>query len=61
LADLATALALLLVVEGILWALFPGGMKQAAARAVLMEAGQLRAGGLAFAALGVVLVWLIRG
>jgi uncharacterized protein YjeT (DUF2065 family) len=59
--DLGTALALVLVVEGVLWALFPEVMKQAAARAGLMEAGPLRLGGLVFASVGVLLVWLIRG
>jgi uncharacterized protein len=59
--DFATALALVLVVEGVLWALFPDGMKQAAARAALRDSGPLRAGGLAFAGLGVLLVWMIRG
>ena len=58
--DLLTGLALVLVVEGVLWALFPGPMRQAAARAALLDTGRLRLGGLAFAALGVVLVWLIR-
>jgi hypothetical protein len=60
-ADLATALALVLVVEGALWALFPERMKQAAARAMLIDSGSLRVGGLAFACVGVLLVWLIRG
>ena len=59
--DLGTALALVLVVEGVLWALFPDAMKQAAARALMIESGQLRIGGLAFAGFGVLLVWLIRG
>jgi uncharacterized protein len=59
--DFATALALVLVVEGVLWALFPDGMKQAAARAALLDSGPLRAGGLAFAGLGVLIVWMIRG
>jgi uncharacterized protein YjeT (DUF2065 family) len=36
-------------------------MKQAAARAIVMEAGVLRAAGLLFAAVGVFIVWLIRG
>jgi uncharacterized protein YjeT (DUF2065 family) len=58
--DLVTGLALVLVVEGTLWALFPNGMKQAAARAALLDTGPLRAGGLAFVVLGVALVWLIR-
>lgn len=58
--DLATALALVLVVEGTVWALFPDAMKQAAARAALLESGPLRLGGLAFVGVGVFLVWLIR-
>lgn len=58
--DLGTGLALVLVVEGVLWALFPETMKQAAARAVMLEPGRLRVGGLAFAVAGVLLVWLIR-
>lgn len=59
-SDLWTALALVLVIEGTLWALFPERMKQAAARAALMESGVLRVGGLACVVLGVGLVWLIR-
>jgi uncharacterized protein YjeT (DUF2065 family) len=58
--DLLTGLALVLVVEGVLWALLPERMRQAAARAALLDTAQLRLGGLAFAALGVALVWLIR-
>ena len=58
--DLGTALALVLVIEGILWALFPNGMKQAAARAAILDSGPLRLGGLAFAVVGVLLVWVIR-
>lgn len=60
-ADFATALALVLVIEGVLWALFPERMKQAAARAILLEPGPLRLGALASVGLGVLLVWLIRG
>jgi uncharacterized protein YjeT (DUF2065 family) len=59
--DLLTAAALVLVLEGVLWALFPNGMKQAAARAMVLDPGVLRIGGLAFAAVGVFIVWLIRG
>lgn len=59
--DLFTAAALVLVLEGALWALFPNGMKQAAARALALDAGVLRVGGLAFAVVGVFIVWLIRG
>ena len=60
-ADLGTALALVLVIEGVLWALLPEGMKHAAARALGIEPGSLRLGGLASAGVGVLVVWLIRG
>jgi uncharacterized protein YjeT (DUF2065 family) len=59
--DLLTALALVLVLEGALWALSPEGMKRAAAVALGMENQQLRVGGLIAAAVGVFLVWLMRG
>ena len=59
--DFLTAIALVLVIEGALWALFPNGMRRAVAVALAMEPSQLRSGGLAFAVLGVLLVWLIRG
>jgi uncharacterized protein YjeT (DUF2065 family) len=58
--DLVTGLALVLVVEGILYALFPELMKRAAARAQLVSPQLLRIGGLAAACVGVVLVWLVR-
>lgn len=59
--ELATAGALVLVIEGVLWALFPEAMRRAAERACGLDPGMLRMGGLAFATAGVVLVWLIRG
>lgn len=59
--DLATALALVLVLEGLLWAVAPNGMKRAAAIALSLANGQLRTGGLVSAAIGVLLVWLLRG
>lgn len=59
--DLATALALVLVLEGLLWAVAPEGMKRVAAMAAAVATSQLRAVGLAAAAVGVVLVWLVRG
>jgi uncharacterized protein YjeT (DUF2065 family) len=59
--DLLTALALMLVLEGALWAIAPDGMKRAAVVALGMENQQLRTGGLIAVALGVLLVWLMRG
>ncbi len=60
-SDFTTALALLLVLEGLLWALMPDGMKRAAMLALSLENSQLRNGGLAIAAVGVFLIWLMRG
>jgi uncharacterized protein YjeT (DUF2065 family) len=59
--DLLTALALVLVLEGMLWAVSPDGMKRAAMIALGMANQQLRAGGVAAVALGVFVVWLMRG
>jgi uncharacterized protein len=58
--DLWTALALVLVIEGVLYALFPQGMKRAAARAMAIPPQSLRVAGLAAVCLGVALVWLMR-
>ncbi len=58
--DLGTGIALVLVIEGILYALFPEGMKRAAARALAMPAQALRTAGWLVATIGVLLVWLLR-
>jgi uncharacterized protein YjeT (DUF2065 family) len=58
--DLGTALALVLVIEGILYALFPEGMKRVAARTLVVPPQALRVAGLAAACIGVMLVWLLR-
>lgn len=60
-SDFATAIALVLVLEGVIWALMPDGMKRAAMLALTLENGQLRTGGLMMAAFGVFLIWLMRG
>ena len=58
--DLWTALALVLVVEGAVYALFPEVIKKAAAHTVAIPPQTLRLAGLAAACLGVGLVWLVR-
>ncbi len=58
--DLGTALALVLVIEGILYALVPEVMKRVAARTATVPAQALRVAGLVAACGGVVLVWLLR-
>jgi uncharacterized protein YjeT (DUF2065 family) len=59
--DLFTALALILVIEGALYALFPNGMKRLITVALDIPVATLRWAGLVSAVVGVVLVWLLRG
>jgi hypothetical protein len=59
--DLAVALALLLVIEGLLWAAFPDRMKDVAAQAATLPSSLLRRVGLVAMAVGVVVVWFVRG
>jgi uncharacterized protein len=58
--DLCTGLALVLVIEGILYAAFPEGMKRLAQRAMAVPPQLVRASGLLAASIGVVIVWLLR-
>lgn len=58
---LVVAIGLVLVLEGVIYAGFPGGMKQMMARAQEIPDSQLRAAGLAAAATGLFIVWLVRG
>ncbi len=55
------ALALILVIEGALYALFPDGMKRMIGELLTVPTGVLRRFGLGAAAVGVLLVGLIRG
>jgi uncharacterized protein len=59
--DLLVALGLVLVIEGILYAAFPGGMKAAMAHVFMLSDQVLRVAGLAAALAGLVVVWLLRG
>ena len=58
--DLLTALALVLVIEGVFLALFPHRLRQILAMMEQMPPESLRLGGLAAATIGVLLVWLLR-
>ncbi len=60
-ADLVTALGLALAIEGVLYALFPDGMKRMMAIVLDQPSQQMRAVGLGAAAIGVIIVWLVRG
>ena len=59
--DFVTALGLVLVIEGVIYALLPGMMRRFNAQVALMPAATLRYAGLAAACLGVGAIWLIRG
>lgn len=59
--DFLTALALLVALEGLSYAAAPSAMKSLAAKASQLPEQTLRQMGLVALALGVFLVWLIRG
>ena len=59
--DFLAALGLVLVIEGVLYALFPDGMKRFVRLALEMPPAAMRAAGLFSAILGLVVVWLARG
>ncbi len=59
--DLFTALALVLVIEGLFLALFPRRLRQILAMMERISPESLRLGGLVAVTLGVLLVWLLRG
>lgn len=59
--DLLVALGLAMVIEGLLYALFPEGMKRLMQRLLMLPSEQVRSAGLVFAAVGVGVVWLLRG
>jgi hypothetical protein len=61
LADFLTALGLVLALEGLLYAAFPEAMKRMVAAVLQMPPGTIRAVGLVAAAIGVIVVWLVRG
>ena len=58
--DLVTALGLVLVIEGLLYAFVPGHLKAVMALMQSIPEDSLRLGGLLATALGVALVWLAR-
>lgn len=59
--DLIVGVGLALVIEGVLYAAAPDAMRRAVAAVLSQPAGVVRGAGLALAALGVAVVWLVRG
>lgn len=60
-SDLLSAFGLVLVIEGLLWALAPGFGRRMLEAAAEMPEHSLRIAGAGAVAAGVVIVWLVRG
>ena len=60
-SDFFAALALALVIEGLLYAAFPEQMKRMLAMVITSPASSIRACALVCAGLGLLLLWLVRG
>jgi len=58
--ELIIAIALILVLEGALYALFPNGMRRMALQLERIPVSSLRSAGLLSAIVGVGIIWLVR-
>ena len=59
--DLIVAIGLVFVIEGLIYALMPGSMRNMVEEMTKMPDSVLRTGGIAAVAIGVFIVWMIRG
>lgn len=59
--DLLTALALALVIEGALYALFPEAMRRFMVQVLAQPESLLRGAGVVAALVGIGAIWLLRG
>lgn len=59
--DFLVGLGLVFMIEGLVFAAFPGPAKQAVVAVLSTPEGALRVIGIVSAALGLLLVWLVRG
>jgi hypothetical protein len=60
-SDLVVAIGLVLVIEGLLWSLFPGLGRKLLEAAARTPESSLRMAGAVAVAVGVAVVWLVRG
>ena len=58
--ELIIAFGLFLFIEGIIYALFPSKMKNMLKKMETIKDSQLRIGGLIFAIIGFIIVWLVK-
>ena len=59
-SELIIAFGLFLFIEGTLYAIFPSKMKNMLKKLEYLRDGQLRTGGLVFAVIGFVIIYLIK-
>ena len=59
--DLLMALALVFVIEGLVYAVFPGKLRAMMGTMQKLSDDQMRIGGIMAMAIGVAAVWLVRG
>lgn len=59
-SDLGVALGLVLVIEGIIWAVSPGGMRRALAALMSQSDDAIRLSGVVAAVIGLVIVLIVR-
>jgi uncharacterized protein YjeT (DUF2065 family) len=60
-SDLAVAFGLVLVIEGLIWALLPSFGKGILETALRLPEADLRLAGAGAIAVGVLIIWLVRG
>ena len=60
-SDFVVAIGLVLAIEGLIFAAFPGVAKRLAANALESPESSLRIAGVVSAVLGIIIVWLVRG
>ena len=59
--DFLTAIGLVLVIEGIIYGLFPDQMERLLATRLTMPPEFIRRSGLSMALIGIIVVWFMRG
>jgi uncharacterized protein YjeT (DUF2065 family) len=59
--ELVVAIGLVFVIEGLVFAAFPGAAKRLAATALESPENSLRIAGIVSAVIGIVMIWLVRG
>jgi len=59
--ELIVAIGLLLVIEGLVYTIFPDQMKSMMKKMQELSTSNLRTGGLFFALIGFIIVWIVKG